>query len=154
MPSIKFIIAGVLAVAADPVFADGNIAAGEKTFRKCKACHMIADGDDLIVRGGKIGPNLFGIVGATAGVVPDFRYGKSIVEAGEAGLVWNEANLAAYLLNPTSFLKETLGKNNAKSSMNYRLAKGDEDVAAYLASLAPVNADVDGEDTTESQESE
>lgn len=154
MPSMKFIIAGVVAIVAAPAFAEGDIATGEKTFRKCKACHMIADGDDVIVRGGKIGPNLFGIIGMTAGTVPDFRYGKSIVEAGGAGLVWNEDNLAAYLANPTSFLKETLGKNNAKSSMNFRLNKGGADVAAYLASLAPVESETNVEDTAESPESE
>ena len=154
MPSMKIIIAGVLAALASPVLAEGDIAAGEKVFRKCKACHMIADGDDLIVRGGKIGPNLFGVVGMTAGTIPGFRYGKSIVEAGDAGLVWNEDNLAAYLVNPTSFLKETLGKHNAKSSMNFRLNKGGEDIAAYLASLAPAESETTTEDTTESLESE
>jgi len=154
MPSMKIIITGILAALASPVLAEGDIAAGEKVFRKCKACHMIADGDDLIVRGGKIGPNLFGIVGMTAGTIPDFRYGKSLVEAGDAGLIWDEASLAAYLVNPTSFLKETLGKNNAKSSMNFRLSKGGADVAAYLASLAPAESETTTEDTTESLESE
>ncbi len=154
MRSLNFVIAGIIATAPLSALAEGDITAGEKEFRRCKACHMIVDGDNTIVRGGKIGPNLFGIIGMTAGTIPDFRYGKSIVEAGEAGLVWNEANLVAYLANPTSFLKETLGKNNAKSSMNFRLAKGGEDIAAYLASLAPVDPSIDGTGTTESPESE
>ena len=37
---------------------------GEKEFNKCKACHTIQapDGTD-VVKGGKTGPNLYGVVG-------------------------------------------------------------------------------------------
>lgn len=57
-----------------PAFTDGHSTgdaeAGAKTFKKCKSCHMIeaADGE-MIVKGGKSGPNLFGVVGMTAGTV-------------------------------------------------------------------------------------
>ncbi len=42
--------------------ASGDPAAGEKGFNKCKSCHSIITGDDeTIVKGGKTGPNLFGL---------------------------------------------------------------------------------------------
>ena len=79
-----FIVGGAMSTAA---YAEGDAAAGEDTFKRCKSCHGIVDGDDVIVRGGRTGPNLFGIVGRTAGTYEDFRYGDAAVAAGEAGLV-------------------------------------------------------------------
>ena len=76
---------------ATSVQADGHAdpAAGEAGFKKCQACHVVKDADGNVLAGktGRIGPNLFGIVGRQAGTVEKFRYKKSIVAAGEAGLV-------------------------------------------------------------------
>ena len=44
------------------LLAMGDLAHGEKVFKKCSACHMIAaDGKN------KIGPNLWGVIGRKAG---------------------------------------------------------------------------------------
>lgn len=131
-----------LSVVAAPVLADshggpGDAAAGEKTFNRCKACHMIVSDDgEEIVKGGKTGPNLYGIVGRQAGTA-DFRYGDDLVAAGEAGLVWNAENLVEYTADPRAFLRGYLDDNSAKSRMAFKLNKGGEDVAAYLASVGP-----------------
>ncbi len=128
--------------AAAPAFADGHggsgdAAAGEKTFSKCKSCHMIvSDAGEEIVKGGKVGPNLYGIIGSQAGT-GDFKYGDDLVAAGEAGLVWDAANLAEYVADPRAYLRTFLDDSKAKSKMAYKLKKGGEDVAAYLASVAP-----------------
>ena len=46
----------------------GDAEAGEREFRKCKSCHMIQDAEgEMIVRGGRTGPNLWGVVGRVAG---------------------------------------------------------------------------------------
>jgi cytochrome c len=95
-----------------------------------------ADGTD-IVKGGKTGPNLYGIIGMTAGSQEGFRYGPTLPVAGQAGLVWDEENLAKYVNDPKAFLVEFTGDSGARSSMSFKLAKGAEDVAAYLASVAP-----------------
>ena len=136
-------IAALIALTvAMPAFADGHLgsgdpAEGEKTFNKCKACHaVVADDGTEIVKGGKVGPNLYGVIGRQAGTT-DFRYGDSLVAAGEAGLVWDAANLAEYVVDPAAFLKFYLDDSKAKSKMAYKLPKGGEDVAAYLASVAP-----------------
>ena len=109
--------------------ATGDVEAGEKAFKKCKSCHMIADGDNVIMKGGKSGPNLYGIIGTQAGSQEGFKYKKSIVAAGEAGLIWDEATLAEYVADPSKFLKAYLDDSKARSGMSFKLKKGGEDVA-------------------------
>ncbi|MFC2969750.1 c-type cytochrome [Acidimangrovimonas pyrenivorans] len=124
----------VLALAS-PAFAAGDAAKGEKEFKKCKACHsIIADDGTAIVKGGKVGPNLYGVIGRPAASEEGFRYGKGIQEAAEKGLVWDEAKVAEYVKDPTKFLDEITG-DKAKSKMTFKLRRGGEDVAAYLASV-------------------
>jgi cytochrome c len=122
---------------AAPAFAAGDAAEGEKAFSKCKSCHQIvADDGTEIQKGGAVGPNLYGIIGRQAGSVEGFNYGDDLVAAGEAGLVWDEAQFVTYVQDPRAFLQEYLGDSKAKSKMAYKLKKGGEDVAAYLASVA------------------
>ena len=140
---MKRTVAALIAMTfAAPAFADGHggpgdAAAGEKAFNKCKSCHMIvSDAGDEIVKGGKVGPNLYGIIGRQAGTA-DFNYGADLVKAGEAGLVWDATNIVEYSADPRAFLRTYLDDNKAKSKMAFKLNKGGEDVAAYLASVAP-----------------
>lgn len=137
----RFVVTLIAAAFAGPAFADshvtGDAAAGEKGFKKCKACHMIQAGDGtVILKGGKTGPNLYGIVGQTAGVVEGYKYSKDFVTAGEAGLVWDEAQFAAYLQDPKKFLQEFLDDSSAKTKMSFRLKSGGEDIFAYLDSVS------------------
>ncbi len=124
-----------------PAFAEGDAAKGEKGFNKCKSCHMIVTDDgETIVKGGKTGPNLYGLPGRTAGTFDGFKYGADLVAAGEAGLVWDEEQFVAYSADPKGFLKEYLDNSSAKSKMSFRLKKGGEDVWAYLVSVSPAPA--------------
>ena len=109
-------------------------------FKKCKACHMaVAPDGTEVQKGGKTGPNLFGVIGRQIGAEPEFaeRYGPSIVAAGADGTLWDEAQLAAYLLDPSAWLQMKTGDASAKSKMALKLAAGGADIAAYLASVAP-----------------
>ncbi len=152
---MKFIYGALLATAfAVPAFAEshsmGDAAKGEKEFGKCKACHSIVDdAGEMIQRGGKIGPNLYNVIGRQAGSLEDFKYGDSIVAAGEAGLVWDQAAIAEYLKDPTDFLRSTLDDKKARSNMAFKLRKGGEDVAAYLASVSPDAENMDEAPKTE-----
>ena len=120
-----------------PVYAEGDAEAGKKTFNKCKSCHQIAEpAGEAIIKGGKTGPNLYSITGRTAGTVEGFKYGDSIVAAGENGLVWDEENFVAYAQDPKTFLKDYLGETSAKSKMTFKLKKGGEDVYAYIVSVS------------------
>ncbi len=137
MKALLTVTATLLAFSA-PAFAEGDIAKGEKAFKKCKACHVITDDEGTVIyKGGKTGPNLYGIIGRVAGTYEGFKYGKSMIAAGEGGLIWDEDTLAAFVADPKAFLKEVTGEGGAKSKMSFKLKKGGEDVAAYLASVGP-----------------
>ena len=136
MTRIIVAAAAVLSLAA-PAFAAGDATKGEADFKKCKACHSIVGDDGTeIQKGGKTGPNLYGVVGRAAGTVADFKYSQVMTEAGAKGLVWSEETLTSYLPDPSKFLEETSGDAAGKSKMTFKLAKGAEDMAAYLASVA------------------
>jgi len=132
----------------------GDATKGEKSFNRCKACHRIVGGDGEVIRkGGPSGPNLYGVIGRTAGTLDGAKYSKSLIAAGEAGLVWTEENLAEYLKNPKSFLRAELDDSSASTNMNFRIKKDGEHVASYLATFSQV--ETAGEtDTDLSEESD
>jgi len=129
MKTLLTTTAAVLALTT-PVLADGDAAKGEKAFRQCKACHMIQSPDgEMIVRGGPVGPNLYGVIGRAAGSVEDFRYSKALAAMGEDGLVWDENNIVEYMTDPSEFI-------GGRSKMTYKLRNGGADLAAYLATFS------------------
>jgi cytochrome c len=119
----------LVAALALPALAEGDAAKGEKEFNKCKACHMIANGDETIVRGGRVGPNLYGVIGRVMGSVEDYRYSDGLEARAEAGEIWTEEKLAEYVKDPGAFI-------DGRSKMTFKLRKGGEDVAAYLATFS------------------
>ena len=98
------------------------VAAGEKVFRKCKACHEIGEG-----AGNKTGPHLNGVFGRTMGSVEGFRYSNGFQAAAEEGRVWDSAEMAAFLAAPRKYMKGT--------KMSFAGLKKDADLAAIEAYL-------------------
>lgn len=136
MTKTPLLAAILAALAAAPALA-GDPAAGEDGFKKCKACHSIIAPDGTeIQKGGKTGPNLWGIIGSRVAADPDFRYGDGLLAAGAAGLAWDEAALAAYVADPGAWIAQVTGDAGLKSKMSFKLSSGGEDVAAYLAAVA------------------
>lgn len=133
----KFILLAVTAAAfAAPATAQ-DAAAGEKAFGKCKACHSVVAPDGTeIQKGGRTGPNLYGIIGRPVASDPDHSYGESLAALGATGAVWDAASFAAYVADPAAYLKSALGDEGAKSKMSFKLASGAEDIAAYLSSVS------------------
>tara|TARA_B100000965_G_scaffold399924_1_gene420871 strand:+ start:1695 stop:2240 length:546 start_codon:yes stop_codon:yes gene_type:complete len=81
------------------LLAMGNLAHGEKVFKKCSACHMIAtDGKNMI------GPNLWGVIGRTAGSIQDYKYSKAMVAYGKE---WSFEEMNSYLIKPQAYIKGT-----------------------------------------------
>lgn len=130
--------------------AEGDIEAGQKAFGKCKSCHAIATPEgEVLFKGGRTGPNLYGVIGRTAGTA-DFRYSKAMMAISEAGLIWDEALLTEFITDPRGFMKAQ--GTDGKTKMTFKLKKGSEDVAAFLASLKP--APEAAEETTEAAATE
>jgi cytochrome c len=129
----------ILALAlAVPAYADPDAAEGEENFKKCKSCHAITAPDGTEVqKGGKTGPNLWGVVGRAVGSTPDFKYGDGILAANAKGVIWDEAQIVTYLADPSAWVKTASGDDAAKSKMTFKLPKAEdaEDMAAYLATL-------------------
>ena len=137
MKTVLTTAAAFLAFAA-PAFAEGDAAAGENVFKKCKSCHMVVAPDGTeIQKGGKTGPNLYGVVGRVAGSVEGFKYDKGLQDAFAAGFVWTEEALAEYVVDPKAY-NDHHGWS-PKSKMTFKLKEGGADVAAYLASVAPAS---------------
>lgn len=107
-----------LAALAAPALADGDAAAGEKVFNKCKACHTLEAGKN------KVGPSLNGVIGRAAGSIDGFKYSKAMQES---GLTWNEETLEKFLTKPKDLVP---GTRMAFAGLN----KEDdiENVIAYL----------------------
>ncbi|HMQ41839.1 MAG TPA: cytochrome C [Paracoccus sp. (in: a-proteobacteria)] len=141
----RLIAALTLTIFAAPALAQdaavvGDAAKGEKEFNKCKACHMIQspDGED-IVKGGKTGPNLYGVVGRHFAVEEGYKYGEGILELAAANpdAVWDIHSLKAYVTDPTGYLDHHSGNEKAKSKMTFKLSKNQDDLVAYLVSVSP-----------------
>lgn len=130
-------LATAAALVAAPSFAQ-DIANGEKEFRKCKACHMIQspDGTD-VVKGGKTGPNLYGIVGRAAGSEEGYKYSDALVQLGGTGEVWNEEDLIEYITDPNAFVADKTGDAKLKTKMTFKMNKNQGDVVAFLAEHSP-----------------
>ena len=75
----------------------------------------------------RVGPVLNGIVDGPAGAVEDFRYSKPMAAAAEAGLVWTESELSAFLGNPKGYMKGT--------KMSFPGVRKEEDIDALIAYL-------------------
>jgi cytochrome c2 len=110
---------------------EGDAAKGEKTFKKCMACHTVAD------KTNKVGPHLVGLVGRAVASVEGYTYSDSMKEYAATGAVWDEVALQAYLENPKAIV--------AKSKMAFPgIKKEDErnDLIAFLKTKSEAGTSV------------
>ena len=88
--------AAFMAMPGSHAFSAGDAAAGEKVFKKCKACHVVKKEQN------RTGPHLVNLMGRTAGSVEGFKkYSKAMKSS---GIVWNEETLDGYLKAPKKYL--------------------------------------------------
>lgn len=99
------------------------MAAGERGFKKCKACHQVGENAK-----NRTGPVLNGILGNAVASNESFKYSKALREMAEAGVVWDEATLAEFLSDPKGFAKGT--------RMSFRGLSSSEEIAAIVAYLS------------------
>ena len=77
----------------------GDLAHGEKVFKKCSACHIVAKGGKNL-----IGPALYGVVGRASASADGYAYSKALKAHGKD---WSFEELNGYLLKPQSYIKGT-----------------------------------------------
>ena len=101
------------------LMAMGDVATGEKIFKKCVACHSI-------VKGGKnkIGPALYNVVGRKVGEVTDYKYSKALMTYKKE---WTFEELNGFLTKPAKWIKGT--------KMAYAGLKKEEDRASIIKYL-------------------
>jgi cytochrome c len=121
--SFAFLCAPLLAAAAcavaAPASADCDATHGEELYNsRCVACHS-PDAN-------RVGPRHRGVVGRTAGTVPDFNYSTAVKNS---GVMWTEETLDKWLTNPQAFIPS--------QRMNFKVADPADraDLIAYLKTL-------------------
>ena len=107
------------ALGSGAAWAQGDVEAGKKVFKKCKICHSFDPGKK------KIGPHLMGVVGRAAGSVDGYKYSPAFREI---DFIWDEANLDKFLTKPNTFVKGT----KMKSFRGLRKEGDRANVIAYL----------------------
>ena len=101
------------------LLALGDIDTGKKVYKKCAACHSIAqDG------GNKIGPKLYNVVGRAAGSISGYKYSKALASYGKE---WTFEELNGFLIKPSSWIKG--------NKMGFAGLKKDEDRASVILYL-------------------
>jgi cytochrome c len=114
-------VAGLSGAAAR---ADGDPAKGKAAFvRQCAICHTVEkDGYN------HMGPNLFGIVGKKAGMVPGFTYTNAFKS--RANWEWTEDAIGGWMMFPSTMVPGT-----AMGAFQGIAEKDRDDLVAYLATL-------------------
>jgi cytochrome c len=97
---------------------EGDPAAGEKVFNKCRACHVLDEEKN------RVGPYLLGVFGRTAGTVEGFTYSGAMKDS---GIVWDEQTIAEYVADPKGYVPG--------NRMAFPGLKKEEDITNLLAYL-------------------
>ncbi|HWX36243.1 MAG TPA: cytochrome c family protein [Steroidobacteraceae bacterium] len=127
IPMLSLLIGGAaLATAFAGAASAQDVAAGEKTFNVCRACHEIGDGAKNL-----IGPVLNGVVGRKSGSYPGYGYSDANKNS---GITWDEATLMEYLKNPRAKVPGT--------KMLFPGLKRDDDIVNVIAFLKQHSADI------------
>ncbi len=98
------------------IFASTSSADGAGVFKKCAACHSIAEGG-----ANKIGPALWGVIGRKSGSVSEYKYSKGMIAHGK---VWSFEEMNNFLIKPKDWIKGT--------KMSFAGLKNEKDRAAVI----------------------
>jgi cytochrome c len=116
-----------LVVTAGGALAQGDAALGKVVFEdRCTSCHSVGD------EAAKNAPGLNNLIGRPAASVEGFEYSDAMVEAGQAGVVWDIGTLSKFITKPRSVVNG--------SSMSFTGLRNPDDVAnviAFLATFSP-----------------
>lgn len=114
----ELVIAVFLLALMSPANAQ-DVAAGEKSFNKCRACHQVGGSAKNTV-----GPILNGLFGRKSGTVEGYSYSDANKNS---GIIWDEATFADYIKDPKARIPGT--KMSFAGIKNEQEAK---DLTAFL----------------------
>ncbi len=114
--------AGAMALLGSAAAQD--VTAGEKSFSKCRPCHMVGE----TAKNG-VGPLLNGVIGRTAGTLAGYNYSAANKAS---GLTWDDATFLEYIAAPAAKIKGT--------KMAFAGIKNPEEAANLLAYLKQFDA--------------
>ena len=125
MVRIAIAIAALM-VSAGGALAQGDVTLGKQMFQdRCAGCHTVDES-------AKRGPGLANLIDRPAASVEGFKYSDAMLEAGQAGVVWNIETLGKFITKPRSVVNGT--------TMGFTGLRNPDDVAnviAYLATFSP-----------------
>jgi cytochrome c len=105
-----------------PLLAKASVENGQKVAQKCLQCHTFEKGGQ-----NKIGPNLWGVVGAKHGHVDGFAYSSALTQ--NPG-TWDYESLNHFLYKPREYIKGT-----KMSFVGLKKTQDRADLIAYLRTL-------------------
>lgn len=109
----------VVTLASGSVLAqEGDPAAGQRVFNKCRACHVV-DADT-----NRVGPYLHGVFGRPAGTAEGFNYSPALKDS---GIVWDEGTIGEYVADPRNYIP-----GNRMAFPGLRSEQEITDLLAYL----------------------
>jgi cytochrome c len=117
------VLVGTLSLGSSIALAQGDPAAGEKVFNKCRACHVVDEPQN------RVGPHLVGLFGRKAGSVEGFKYSDAMKGS---GVTWSEETISEYIADPRGYIKG--------NRMAFVGLKDEEDVANLVAYLKEATA--------------
>ena len=79
------------------LLAMGDVAHGEKVYKKCKACHSIKQGGK-----NNIGPKLWNVLFRPVGSITDYKYSKALSSYGKE---WSWEEMNGFLIKPSAWIK-------------------------------------------------
>jgi cytochrome c len=117
---IRLLLAGVLALGADPATAASDAVRGEQIYVRCLACHALTFD--------RVGPRHCGLLGRRAGSVPGFDYSPAMKNS---KITWTEKTLDRFLTSPLAMVPG--------STMTYDGVTDPKDRSDLIAYLKQVN---------------
>jgi cytochrome c len=102
----------------------GDIAAGERSFKKCMPCHSIGENAKNM-----IGPIQNDLKGRKAGTVPGYNFSDANKNS---GIVWDEGTFKEYIKNPIAKIPGT-----KMSFPGIKNEKEAEDLWSFLEQFGP-----------------
>ena len=125
---VRTVIAvAALMVSTGGAWAEGDVALGKEKFEdRCTSCHAVGE------VAAKNGPTLNNLIGRPAASIEGFEYSDGMLEAAQAGVVWDIETLSKFITKPRSVVNG--------SNMSFTGLRNPDDVAnviAYLATFSP-----------------